>query len=96
MNNLPLKNSVLNNALAMLRPHTRKPNHLLVLLAIDQNIRRELVPADMRYEEDAHPADPGVIRIPVESQRTELSLQLALDEWRCDTTARISASVRAQ
>jgi hypothetical protein len=96
MHNLSLQNSVLNNALAMLGPDTRKPNHLLILLAINQNIRRELVPADMRYKEYTHPASPGVIRIPVQAQGTKMSLQLALNQRCCNTTARVSASVRAQ
>lgn len=77
----------------MLRLDTRQPDHLLILLAIDQNIRGEFVTTDMRHEKNTHSARSRVIRVPVQTQGTKMSLKLALDQWSRDTAARVSSSV---
>lgn len=65
MNHLPLKESILDHTLTMLRSDSGQPDQLLLFLAIDQNIGRELVPTDMGHEEDAYAAWSLVVRVAV-------------------------------
>jgi hypothetical protein len=80
----------------MLRPHTGKPNHLLVLLPINKHISRKFVPAQMRNEKDAYATRPRIICITIKPQWPKMALEFAFYQRRCNSAARISSSVRAE
>ena len=96
MYHLALQDRVRNNPFAVLGSHARQPNHLLIFLPINKDIGRELMPANVRNEQDACASGPRVISIADKPQRSKVSLQFPLNQRRCDSASRVSSLVRAE
>lgn len=62
---------------------------------VNHDVGRELVPADMADEVDAHAAGPRVVHVAVEAQRAEVAFELAFEQGRRLPAAGVAGALGA-
>lgn len=75
--------------------HTRPCRTDRVRAPVDHDVGRELVPADMADEVDAHAARPRVVHVPVQAQRPEVAFELAFEQGSRLPAARVAGALGA-